>query len=248
MSLAAMAADYIGCVAPWRRRVLRFPAPRRERMQKQIALVLVLMGLGLGAAWAQEQGAAKSEPPKAAPAKKAKPPDRTAPQSPEMAKLAKMLAGRWSVALKFEAIPEMGPEAQAGTGKGTDVILAGPAGNSLITTVRTRSNQGAFHGHGILWWDGKAGVYRSVWCDSESPGGCDAGATGKWEGDKLVFTADAEVPGPDQEMMKMTIRQVYTEMKPASFTFYIDGSMNGAPMKRMMTIQYSKQAPKTAAA
>lgn len=208
-------------------------------MRTRMACLLVLVGLGLGVAWAQEK-AAGGKAAKPAAKKAAKPPDLTAKQSPEMAKLVQLMAGRWALALKFEAVPEMGPEAQAGTGKGMDVIRAGPAGNSLIGTVRSRTSQGVFTGHGVIWWDAKAGVYRSLWCDNESPGGCDATATGKWEGDNLVFTADAEFPGPDQKMVKMTMRQVYTELKPASFTFYIDSSIAGGPMKRMMTIQYSK--------
>lgn len=216
-------------------------------MHKRMALTLVLLGLGLGAAWAQE-GAAKPEPAKAAKTAKAKPPDLTAKQSPEMAKLTKMFVGTWAAELKFEAVPEMGPTSQAGTGKGREVTRAGPAGNSLLSDFKARSTSGPFSGHGVIWWDAKAGTYRSVWCDSESPGGCDANATGKWEGDNLVFTADAEFPGPDQKMMKMTMRQVYAEMKPASFTFYIDASISGSPMKRMMTIQYSKPSPKAAAA
>ena len=216
-------------------------------MRNRIALLLMVFSLGLGAAWAQEQGAAKSEPAKAAKAKKAKPPDFTAKQSPEMAKLAKMFVGTWAADLKFEAVPEMGPTSQAGTGKGREVARAGPAGNSLVSDFKARSTSGPFSGHGVIWWDAKAGAYRSLWCDSESPGGCDATATGKWEGDNLVFTVDAEFPGPDQKMMKMTMRQVYSEMKPASFTFYIDSSIAGGPMKRMMTIQYRKQGPKAAA-
>lgn len=212
-------------------------------MRKRMALFLVVLGMGLGLAWAQEKEAAKTAPAKAAKAaKKPAVPDLTAKQSPEMAKLAKMMAGRWSLEMKFEAVPEMGPESQAGTGKGTDVSRVGPAGNSLVTDVHSTSASGVFTGHGVIWWDGKAGVYRSVWCDNESPGGCDASAIGKWEGDDLVFTVDTEFPGPDQKMMKMTMRQVYTELKPASFTFYIDSSIAGGPMKRMMTIQYSKQS------
>jgi hypothetical protein len=188
--------------------------------------------LGLGLAWAQEKKAAPA-------AKKAAMPDMTAKQSPEMAKLTKMLVGSWVADEKFEAMPEMGPEAQSGTGKGTEMIKAGPAGNSLVADFKARSTMGPFSGHGVIWWDAKAGVYRSLWCDSESPGGCDATATGRWEGNDLVFTANAEMPGP-KGMMKLKMRQVYSEMKPASFTFYIDGSVNGGAMKRMITIKYKK--------
>lgn len=202
-------------------------------MRMRISLFLVILGFGLSLAWAQEKKAP------AAAAKKTPPMDMTAKQSPEMAKLTKMFVGTWMADEKFEAVPEMGPEAVAGTGKGTEVIKAGPAGNSLVADFKVRSTMGPFSGHGVIWWDAKAGAYRSLWCDSESPGGCDATATGKWEGNDLVFTANAEMPGP-KGMMKFKMRQVYSEVKPASFTFYIDGSVNGGAMRRMLTIKYKK--------
>ena len=214
-------------------------------MHKRIAVVLVVLTLGLGAAWAQE-GAAKSEPAKTAKAKKAKPPNPTAKQAPEMAKLEKLLAGRWTLEMKFEAMPEMGPEAQAGTGKGKETVKVGPAKNSLIFDLHARSTGGPFSGHGVLWWDAKAGVYRSVWCDSETPA-CDAGGTGVWEGENLVFTVKTEFPGPGQKMKRIKMREMYSDFKPGGFTFAIDSSIEGGPMKNMMTIHYTKAAPKAAA-
>lgn len=199
----------------------------------------LVLGLSLSLVWAQE----KKAPPAAA--KKAAPPDMTAKQSPEMAKLAKMFVGTWAVDKKFEA--EIWPGGQAGTVKGTDVIKAGPAGNSLIADFKSRSSMEAFTGHRVTWWDDKAGVYRSLWCHSGGgPFGCDAGATGKWEGNDLVFTANFEMMTPWGNG-KMSMREVYSEVKPASFTFSIDSSINGGAMKRIMTAQYSKSGAKAAA-
>lgn len=210
-------------------------------MRMRMMWFLVILSLTLGLAVAQDKAAAKKDSGKAAPAaaKKTAPPDLTAKQSPEMAKLAKMLVGTWAADEKFEAVPEMGPEAVAGTGKGSETVKAGPAGNSLTTDFKSRSTMGPFSGHGVIWWDAKVGVYRSLWCDSESPDGCDAGATGKWEGNNLVFTWNVEMMGPKGKVT-IKMRQVYTDMKPASFTFYIDGSVNNSAMKRMMTINYKK--------
>jgi len=214
-------------------------------MRMRISWLLIVLGLCLGVALAQEKTAktAAKDAGKApvSAAKKMPPMDMTAKQSPEMAKLTKMFVGNWVADEKFEAMPEMGPEAVAGTGKGSEVIKAGPAGNSLIADFKSTSTMGPFSGHGVIWWDAKAGVYRSLWCDSEGPGGCDATATGKWEGNDLVFTANAEMPGPEpRKKMKLKMRQVYSEVKPASFTFYIDSSINGGAMKRMITIKYKK--------
>ena len=211
-------------------------------MRMRMTLFLVICSLTLGMALAQDKStkpATGKEAGKAAPAKKAAPPDMTAKQSAEMAKLTKMFVGTWMADEKFEAIPEMGPESVAGTGKGMETVKAGPAGNSLVSDFKAKSTMGPFSGHGVIWWDSKAGAYRSLWCDSETPDSCDAGATGKWEGNNLVFTVSAEMPGPKGKVT-FKMRQVYSEMKPASFTFYIDASINGGAMKRAMTLKYKK--------
>jgi len=161
--------------------------------------------------------------------------------SPEIQKLIKMLAGTWSASEKVEPSEFM---PQGSSGSGTDTVKAGPGGNSLVSDYRSKGPMGSFSGHGIIYWDPKRQVYSSVWCDSMSPEGCEVGATGKWEGDNLVFNAEGEMVGK-----KFRSKQVYTDIKPDSYTFYIDSSMDGGPMKRFLTITYTrKPATKAAAA
>ncbi len=154
--------------------------------------------------------------------------------SPEMQKLVKMFAGTWDTTEKHEPSEYF---TQGGTGTGTDTTKAGPGGNSLIGDYRSKGAMGSFTGHGVIYWDAKRKVYSSVWCDSMSPEGCEVGATGKWEGNDLVFVAEGEMMGKKYQM-----KQVYTDIKPDSFTFHIDTSESGAPMKRMMTIQYARKS------
>ena len=73
------------------------------------------------------------------------------------------------------------------------------------------------------------------------------GGTGVWEGENLVITVETEFPGPDQKMKKIKMREMYSDFKPGGFTFAIDSSIEGGPMKRMMTIHYTKAAPKASA-
>ena len=207
---------------------------------KRMGWLLVILSLGLGQAWAQDKPMGEKK------ARKAKALDFTAKQAPEMAKLEKLLAGRWTLEMRFEAMPEMGPEAQGGSGKGHEVVKMGPAGNSLISDLHSRSHMGPFSGHGVMWWDAKAGAYRSVWCDSETPA-CEASGTGTWEGDDLVFTVETAFPGSDQKMMKIKMREIYRDFKPGSFTFAIDSSIEGGPMKNMMTVHYTRAAAKATA-
>jgi hypothetical protein len=158
--------------------------------------------------------------------------------SPEIQKLIKDFAGTWSTSEKIEA-SEFIP--QGGTGAGTDISKAGPGGNSLLGDYRSRGSMGSFSGHGIIFWDAKRQLYNSIWCDSMSPSGCEAGISGKWEGEELVFNSESEMMGK-----KVQSKQVYTDIKPDSFTFYIDSSVDGGPIKRFMTIKYTRKAGSSA--
>src|SRR6266567_1551278 len=81
---------------------------------------------------------------------------------------------------------------------------------------------------------------KSVWCDNTSPNGCSASnGLGKWEGNDVVFNDEQEMMGK-----KMAMKEVYTDMKPSSFTMTMDGSQDGGPMKRQMTIKYTKAGAK----
>ncbi len=159
--------------------------------------------------------------------------------SPEIQKLIKMFAGTWTASQKIEPSEFM----PGGSGTGTDTVKAGPGGNSLLSDYRSKSAMGSFSGHGIIYWEPKRQVYSSVWCDSMSPEGCEVGATGKWEGSDLVFNSEGEMMGK-----KFQSKQVYTDIKPDSYTFYIDSSMDGGPMKRFLTITYTRKPSAKAAA
>ncbi len=159
--------------------------------------------------------------------------------SAEIQKLARMLNGKWSTAEKFE------PSAftpNGGAGKGVSVFASGPGGFSIVGDYHSRSVLGAFDGHGVTYWDEKEKAYKTFWTDSMSPEG--ATSTGKWEGNDLVFTACNEYQG-----QKMASREVYSDIKPDSFSFHIYNSTEGGPMTHVMTIHYKRMAsPKKAAA
>lgn len=160
--------------------------------------------------------------------------------SPEIQKLIKTFGGAWTATEKVES-SEFVP--QGGSGTGTDIVKAGPGGNSLVSDYYSKGPMGSFTGHGIIYWDPKRKVYSSVWCDSMSPEGCEVGASGKWEGNDLVFDAESEMMGK-----KFRSKQVYTDIQPDSYTFYIDSSADGGPMKRFLTINYTRKPAAKAAA
>src|SRR5689334_21951304 len=140
----------------------------------------------------------KTSKKKTAPAKSEMAGMPMAKPGPEMQKLTKMLAGTWSTAEKFE-VNEMMP--QGGKGSGTAVIKPGPGGLSLVEDYHSHGGLGSFSGHGVFWWDEKAKGYRSVWCDTMTPGGCAvANGLGSWEGDSLVFNDEQDMMGKKTTM------------------------------------------------
>lgn len=205
-------------------------------MKSLIALLLaVLFSL---TAVAQEKKASGKAPAKGARKSASAPPMPMVKPAPEMEKITKSFAGTWRAEEKHEASDMM----PAGTSTGIDMVKVGPGGLSLVSDYRAKGDMGAFVGHGIIWWDGKDKVYKALWCDSMSPAGCENGGTGQWQGDNLVFNAEGEMMGKRYQM-----RNVYADIKPDSYTFSIDMS-EGRPMKRVMTIHYTRAAKSKAMA
>ncbi len=196
-------------------------------MKRTQALLLVLL-LALAVA-AQEKAAPKAKP-KAAPA------GMTMPKpAPEMQKLLKTFVGSWTVAEKHEPGPFL---PKGGEGKGEARFFPGPGGRSLIENYHSQNPMGRFSGHGVIWWDPKAGAYTGVWCDNSTPTGCEVGGATKWEGDNMmVGTMDTEMMGK-----KTHIKGTYTNITPDSFTYTMELSQDGGPMKKVMTVDYTRAA------
>jgi Protein of unknown function (DUF1579) len=153
--------------------------------------------------------------------------------SPEMQKLSKMMVGTWSTTEKMEPAP-WAPKGS--TGKGIAVFKNGPGGLSLVQDYKSSGSMGSFTGHGVMWWDPKAGGFKSIWCDSGTPSGCGV-STGlaKFEGDNLVGTDEEDMMG-----QKVAMKNTWTDVTPNSFTFSTDGGPPGGEMKHVMTIKYAR--------
>jgi hypothetical protein len=162
-------------------------------------------------------------------------------RSPEMQKLIKAMVGSYATKETHEAGPFMPTR---GTGTGQATFTLGPGGNSIIESYQSKSGPmgGKFRGHGVVWYDAKAGGYRSVWCDSMSPM-CEVGGTTKWDGDKLIGTTESEMMGK-----KMTYKETMSEFTPNGFKMDMEISSDGNPMKHAMTIEYTRAGAAPAAA
>lgn len=155
--------------------------------------------------------------------------------SPEMTKLIQMMSGTWTVSEKYEQSP-MFPN--GGSGKGTAKFWAGPGGMSLLEDYHSVGAIGKFSGFGTTWWDPKAQSYRSVWCDSMTPNGCDGSGTSKWDGETLAGMLESEMNG-----QKMVTKITYTTWTPNSFVMTMSTGPDANSLKDVMTDTYTKAAP-----
>lgn len=193
-------------------------------------LLIMCLAVFCGTVMAQDNGmATKPKSNMAAQQGSMPPPPKPAP---EMTKLIKMMAGTWTVTEKAEPNPMM---PKGGSGKGTARLVAGPGNMSLMETYHSNGTMGSFTGLGTFWWDAKAQLYHGVWCDSMTPGGCDASGTTKWEGDKLVGMMEGEMNG-----QKMVTKFTYSDFKPDSFVMSMASGPDANSLKPMMTITYTK--------
>ena len=163
--------------------------------------------------------------------KSAPPPGMQMPQpAPEMEKLIKALAGNWLIQEKV--FP--GPFApQGGSGRGSESIKRGPGGFSLLMDYQG-SALGPFTGHGVATWSPATKQYETAWVDSFTPGGIFT-MTGKWEGDKLVFTGvDMSTGSPLQT------RHTYSNITPTSFTYTMEMGPSADKMQKFMEMQYRR--------
>ena len=161
----------------------------------------------------------------------------SAKQSEEMKKMTDTFAGQWKTTATIEK-SDFFP--LAGTATGRSDFRSGPAGNSLVERARSHGAMGLFAGLGLLWWDAKAAAYHGMWCDSLAPDGCDPMGAGQWSGNSLVFTSEA-----DMGQNKLQLRETYSNITTDSFTFTMEAGMDGAPLAKVMTIQYDRVQPRT---
>lgn len=196
------------------------------------AASLLAMAQDKGKPAAADKDKKAAKPPAAMPAMK---------PSPEIQKLAKAMLGSYTT----KEAHDPGPFIPAGgTGTGEAKFTLGPGGNSIIESYQSKSGPmgGGFRGQGLVWYDAKAGGYRSVWCDSMSPT-CEVGGPTKWDGDKLSGTTDSEMMGK-----KVKYHETMSGFSPNGFKMDMEMSTEGSPMKHVMTIEYMKAQATPAAA
>jgi len=193
------------------------------------AVILVLTTTGLAQSSRRHHKPAAPPEPPGMPSVK---------QSEQMKKMTDTFTGMWKIVATVEKSAWF---PNAGTSIGRSDIRSGPAGNSLVERSRSHGVMGIYAGVGLVWWDDKAAAYKGMWCDTLSPDGCDSTGSGQWQTDgTLVFTSQM-----DMGQSKVQVKETYSGISADAFTFTVETSTDGGPMAKMMTIQYTREQPRT---
>lgn len=156
-----------------------------------------------------------------------------AERSPEMEKLATMLVGNWEVVATREPNTTR-PKGLRDTG--TNRIVLGPGGRSVVENYHTEGDTGSRSALGILWWDEKAQGYRTMFCDNADPAGCSVyDGLGRWEGNDLVFEIKR-----DHDGIRIGGKEVFITTSPLSYTVRYFESRNGGPEDATWTVSNTK--------
>ncbi len=122
---------------------------------------------------------------------KSTPPAESA-ANPEMAGLAKALAGDWNTSesmVKSEFFPN------GGSRHGHSHVRLVGDGTSLLAEFHSNGSAGKLDGLYVIWWDKPANIYRFFVCFNDSKTPCELRGTAHWEGETFVNDYEEEVDG-----------------------------------------------------
>lgn len=97
--------------------------------------------------------------------------------------------------------------------------------------AETRNGQISYRGHGVYGYDRKEQVYTMSWFDSMTETVA-APAKGRWDGNRLVFTAQTPMGHS---------RFTYEFQDERRYRFLIETSQDGKQWARMMEGQYTRR-------
>jgi hypothetical protein len=129
-------------------------------------------------------------------------------QAPEMARLAKVLAGDWRA---VEVVQDAKPVPEGQGRRGTTHVRLAAGGTVLVDEGHTVGSVGGeLNWFTAIWWDAASRRYRWFTCFKASDAnGCQLRGTGHWAGDTFVN---------DYDEAGTKARDVWSDITPNSFT------------------------------
>jgi hypothetical protein len=159
--------------------------------------------------------------------------DGVQPPASDIRSLTEALSGRWSLNVKWEPDAE-NPNGLVNTGEGT--WRSGPGGYTLIEEEQIRFPKKTANAYllGIIWWDQTTKSLHGMECQNMLPFTCDLkGAlndiTMTWDGNQFVID--------EIENKTLLWHEVWSDIKPNSFTQTGEYGPRGGSLKRLFTMQ-----------
>ncbi len=146
-------------------------------------------------------------------------------QSPEMARLAKALAGDWST---VEVVQFGRPVAQGAGRSGENHVRLVGGGTALVSEGHTVGSVGGdLRWFTTFWWDTEIRRYRFLTCfTAADANGCELRGTAFWDGERLVNEYQERVDGVLTRM-----RDVWSDITATSHTLTEEHDMGHGVMK-----------------
>jgi len=146
--------------------------------------------------------------------------------NPEMARLAKALAGDWNTSESM--VSEFFPNSGSRSGRAHIRLVAG--GTSLFAEFHSNGSAGKLDGLYMIWWDKPANIYRFFVCFNDLQTPCKFRGTAHWEGDTFVNDYEEMVEG------KMTkCRDSFIHITPNSHSLVAAVDTGDGTMKTLIT-------------
>jgi len=154
---------------------------------------------------------------------------------PEMARLAKVLAGDWNT---VEIVQHGRPVAEGEGRRGTVHVTLAGGGTVLVSEGHSVGTVGGdLRWFITIWWNPAAKNYRFLTC-FKTPGeaGCELRGTAHWEGDTFLNDYEEMINGKRTKM-----RDVWSDIMPNSHTLTAEYDTGNGVMKPYVVSHDTRQ-------
>src|SRR5438067_5834489 len=154
---------------------------------------------------------------------------------PEMARLAKVLAGDWNT---VEIVQHGHPVPKGAGRRGTTHVRLTGGGTALVSEGYSVGTVGGeLRWFITMWWDSSTKSYRFLTCfKTSADAGCELRGTAHWEGDTFVNDYEEVINGKHTRM-----RDVWTDITPNSHTLTAEYDTGNGVMKPYVVSHDTRQ-------